>query len=213
MSTADRISVTPGIEFLSQNIAPWANAAEVILDGTSSDLDFFEGEVTFTFSWENQTGQDGLFTATAVLGVTATCVVEADSYWWPLDPTPPFSELDAYADLRITYVVDGPVIEPPYQSTQSQDIMHLVVNGLWGEGNIVGQDLFRGYVLQYLDLFVPSNVRVEFDLSCYLSRLAVGGGGQFVAAHNGRQVAGFGVFIRQGPSIIQHRARVDGATG
>jgi hypothetical protein len=55
LSTADGISVAPGFDFLSENIAPWANSAQVVLQRTPDDV-FFDGLVTFTFSFENQTG-------------------------------------------------------------------------------------------------------------------------------------------------------------
>jgi hypothetical protein len=54
LSTADRISVDDGFEFLSENIAPWANSAQVILKRTPEDYEGFIGLVTFTFSFENQ---------------------------------------------------------------------------------------------------------------------------------------------------------------
>jgi hypothetical protein len=201
LSTADRISVTAGLTFLTENIAPWANSAEVILERTTDDVDYFDGQVTFSFSWENP-GEGGLFTVSALLGVTATCDVTADSYWWPLNPTPPASRLDAYASLGITEIVAGQIIIPPYQDSQTQDIVHLVAHGDWTEGTIAGQDLFRTYVLQYSGLYVPSNGKLEFDLVCELSWLANGGGVQFIATGAGRKVTGAGVIIATQPWII-----------
>ena len=63
---------------------------------------------------------------TALLGVTASCVVTADSYWFPTF-TPPASRLDAEAGLRITILEEGQVVEPPYQSSQSAEILHNLV--------------------------------------------------------------------------------------
>ncbi len=201
LSTADRVSVTPGIDFLFENIAPWANWAEINLDRTTGDVDSFDGNVTFSFSWENQTGQDGLCTLTGLLGVTAHCDAKADAYYWPLTPTPPKSQLDAVAELRITEIVNGQVIEPPFQAGQRQDIIHLSVDGSLGRSETTTQDVFRGYVLQYLDLYVPSNGRLDIDLICGVGWLANDGGCQFHATGNGRQVAGYGVFISQEPSL------------
>src|SRR5829696_9900674 len=45
LDTADRIAVSPGFEFLSQNIAPWDNWAEIILDRRApSSGEHFEGQ-------------------------------------------------------------------------------------------------------------------------------------------------------------------------
>ena len=203
LNTADRIYVT-GLEFLSQNIAPWANRAEVILaERAPASGEYVDGEVTFSFSWENPTGQANMFNVTALLGVTASCIVTADGYWWPLNPTPPASWLYADAGLRITEFEDGHVYEPPYQPAQTQEILHnFHVNGSWSEGTIAGQDVFRTYVLQYLGLIVPANGRVEFDLTCWVTWYAYDGGGYFIAAGGGRQVTGWGVIITTVPWII-----------
>jgi hypothetical protein len=203
LSTADRISVTPGFEFLSQNIAPWDNWAEVTLDRRApSSGEQFDGQVTFSFSWQNPTGQANMFNVTALLGVTANCIVTAGGYWFPTW-TPPVSRLDAYAELRITEVEGGHVFEPPYQPTQTQDILHtLYVNGSWGVGTIAGQDVFRTYVLQHLGLLVPANGSVEFELTCDVQWFAYDGGGYFIAAGGGRKVTGWGVIIKTVPWII-----------
>jgi hypothetical protein len=67
LSTADQISVDPGFELLSENIAPWANSAQVILESTTDDVGFFDGPVTFTFSFKNLTGAGNFFTVNALL--------------------------------------------------------------------------------------------------------------------------------------------------
>lgn len=199
LSTADRISAD-GFEFLSQNTAPWANSAQVILERTTGDdVDTFDGFVTFTFSWENQTGVGNLFNVTALLGVTASGIVTADSYWWPLEPTKPASLLEVYGRLWITEIVDGHVIVPPTQSSQSQEIMSVQVDGAWGVGTIAGQDRSNAYVLQYLNLFVPANGRIEIQVHCEVYWLALDGGGYFIASGNGRQVTGPGVIISTAP--------------
>jgi hypothetical protein len=197
LSTADRISATPGLQLLSENLAPWANRAEVILDRRAGNSgDSFAGQVTFSFSWENPTGQANMFNVTALLGVTASCIVTADGYWFPLDWTMPASRLDAHAGLRITELEDGHVVEPPFQSDQRAQILYgLYVFGSWGEGEIAGQDVFRTYVLQHLGLSVPANGRVDLDLSCGVNWLGYNGGGFFIAAGGGRQVTGWGVII------------------
>jgi hypothetical protein len=203
LDTADRIDVTPGFQFLSQNRGPWANSAEVILDKRTSDVAAFDGEVTFTFSWQNPTGAANMFDVTGLLGITAICIVTADGYWFSW--TPPFSRFNAWAYLQITVVEDnGNVFEPPYQPIQTQwAVRNLVVHGGWGGvGTIASEDVFRTYVLQHLGLLVPANGRVEFDLTCVVDWLAVEGGVDFVAAGNGRQLNGWGIIIKQAPWII-----------
>lgn len=213
LNTADRIYVTPGFEFLSQNIAPWDNWAEVILDRRAPPSGaYFDGQVTFSFSWENSTGQANMFNVNALLGVTANCIVTADSYWFPTW-TPPASWLFAHADLRITVVEDGHTFEPAYQPNQTQEILHnFRVFGSWGVGTIAGQDVFRTYILPYEGLIVPANGRVEFDLSCYVTWYAYAGGGFFIAAGRGRRVTGWGVIITTAPWIIE-RQGADRVTG
>ncbi len=196
LSTANQISVAPGFQFLSQNIGPWDNWVQLVLQKKAdSNGDYFDGQMTFSFSWENPTGQDQMVNVTALLGATASCVVTAGSYWFPTFVGGPACRLDAWAELAITVVADGQVVEPPYQSDQRADIVHLATLGSWGEGTIAGQDVFRTYVLQYLGLSVPANGTVELDLSCQVSWLAYDGEGDFVAAGRGRQVTGWGVII------------------
>ena len=50
----------------------------------------------------------------------------------------------------------GNITSPPSQSSQAQTVAELVVTGDFLEGTIAGQDIFRGYVLQYTDLLVPA---------------------------------------------------------
>ncbi len=158
--------------------------------------------MSFAFSWPNPTGQELLCTVTGLLGVVATAVVTAGSYWWPLDPTPPASRIDAFADLGLKVVdANGQVTVPPVQGIQFQDVADLVVHGAWTEGTIVGQDIFRTYVLQYEDLFLRATGKLEADLSCGISWLALDGGGQFIAADNGRKLSGFGLFIVAQPVL------------
>ena len=200
VSTADLISADQGLDLRAEHVGPWANTAEVVFSEQTSDLDHFEGQVSFAFSWPNPTGQDVLCTVTGLFGVAATAVVTADSYWWPLDPTPPASRIDVYVDLGLRLVeANGQVTVPPVQDIQFQSVVDLVVNADWGEGTIAGQDLARGYVLQYENLFVPATGRLEADLSCGISWLANDGGGQFIAAGHGRRMSGFGLFITTQP--------------
>jgi hypothetical protein len=204
LSTADTISVAPGFEFLSENIGPWANSAQVALHRTrDDDDDGFDGLVTFRFSFENQTGAGNLFRVSALLGVTASCVVTADGYvFWPWVPE---SRMQVWADLGITEIVDGgQVIIPPLQAGQFQLIADVDVTGdFGGVGTIAGQDLFRTFILEYDGLYVPANGKVEFDVSCevFWARL-YGGGCDFVATGSGRQVTAPGVFVSTQPWII-----------
>jgi hypothetical protein len=200
LSTADRIDVTPGIQVRSENTAPWANSAEVVFDRSTDEVDLFDGQVTFTFSWQNPAQEGELFTVTALLGLTATCDVTADSYWVPFGSKK--SELSVSATLGITVFVDGQTIFTPFQDGQIQEIAHLATYGSWGQGTIEGQDLFGTYVLQYFGLFVPSGAKVQFDLACELKWVVDDGGAQFFAAGNGRKVIGTGLFIAAEPWVI-----------
>jgi len=196
VSTADLISVSPGVDLQAEHIGPWANTAEVAFSGQTDDVDQFDGRVTFSFSWPNPTGNDVVCTVTGLLGVAASADVTADGYWWPLDVTPPASEIEAFAELGLRVVdPDGEVTVPPYQDSQLQEVVSLVVHGEWSEGTIAGQDIVRGYVLQYEGVFLPAAARLEADLTCEIYWLASEGGGQFIAADNGRQLSGFGLFI------------------
>ena len=203
LSTADSISVDPAFELVFQNIAPWANSAQVILDKRADDHDLFDIRVTFTFSWVNQTGQTNLFTVYALVGVAATCIVRADGYWWPLSPDPPFSRLEGLASLWISQTVNGQVTVPPGESGQAQNTMDVAAHGAFTEGTIAEQDLFRTYILEYDGLLVPANATVEFNLNCEVDWEAREGGVQFFAAGNGRQVTAPGVIIATQPWIIQ----------
>ena len=197
LSTADLISADPGFDLRAENIGPWANTAEVVFSEQSGDdVAGFDGRVSFAFSSPNPTGQDVACTVTGLFGVAATAVVTADSYWWPLDPTKPASRIDVFADLGLKVVeANGQVTVPPFQDSQFQYVGDLVVHGAWTEGTIAGLDIFRGYVLQYENLFLPATGKLEADLSCEISWLANDGGGYFVAAGNGRKLSGFGVVI------------------
>ena len=207
LSTADRIFVDPNFNsFLSENKAPWANSAQVNLDtgflDTGTRLGPYDALVTFTFSFENQTGAGNLFTVNALLGVTGSCDVTANGYWLPDAPR---SVLIVTGSLGITVIGDdGGGIAPPDQSGQLQEFVVLDVSGEWGGvGTIAGQDLFRTYILSYSDLYVPANARVKFDVSCDVYFYVDGGGScQFLAAGNGRQVAAPGVFVTMQPWII-----------
>jgi hypothetical protein len=197
LGAADSITATSNINLSARTIAPFANTAQITLDQEDESLTEF---LEFLFSWQNPTGQDLMCTLTAVLGVTATAIVTADSYWSPLS-VPPISELDVYALFDITLVdAFGNITSPPSQSTQAQTVADLVVEGALFEGTIAGQDIFRGYVLQYTDLMVPAGAELDLSVGCEIYTLAIDGGCQFVAAGDGRELSSFGVFINTEPA-------------
>jgi hypothetical protein len=202
LSTADAITATTNINFISQTIAPFANTAEITVEQQAGDdVGSVDELLEFLFSWQNPTGQDLTCTLTAVLGVTATAIVTADSYWWPLDPTTPVSELDVFASLGVTLVdAFGEITSLPFQSTQIQEVADLLVSGGWTEGTIAGQDIFRGYVLQYVDALVPAGARLDLSVNCEVYWLALDGGCQFVAAGNKRKLESFGIFLDAEPA-------------
>jgi hypothetical protein len=199
LSTADLISADPHLDLSAENIGPWANTAEVVFSKQTNDFASFDGSVIFAFSWPNPTGQDLLCNINGLFGVAATAVVTADSYWWP---PASFSEIAVFAELGLKVVdANGQVTFPPGQGSQFQLVTDLEVRGAWTEGTIAGQDIFRGYVLQYENLFLPAAGRLEADLNCDISWSAeIGGGsGHFIAAGNGRKLSGFGVVIDTQP--------------
>lgn len=199
LSTAASITADPRLDLSAENIGPWANTAEVVFSEQTNDHANFEREVSFAFPWPNPTGQDLLCNVNGLFGVAATAVVTADSYWWP---PAPISEIAVFAELRLKVVdANGQVTSPPGQLGQFQLVTDLEVRGDLTVGTIKGQDIFRGYVLQYENLFLPAAGRLEADLNCNISWGAFGGGGggQFVAAGNGRKLSGFGLFIDTQP--------------
>jgi hypothetical protein len=197
VGAADSITATSNIDLSARTIAPFANTAQITLDQEDESLTEF---LEFLFSWQNPTGQDLMCTLTAVLGVTATAIVTADSYWSPLSVNP-ISKLDVDALFDITLVdAFGNITSPPYQSTQAQGVAELVVEGALFEGPIAGQDIFRGYVLQYTDLMVPAGAELDLSVGCEMYTLAIDGGCQFVAAGDGRELSAFGVFINTEPA-------------
>jgi hypothetical protein len=197
IGAADAITATSNIDLSAKTIAPFANTAQITLDQEDSSLTEF---LEFLFSWENPTGQDLICTLTTVLGVTATAIVTADSYWWPLSVNP-YSQLDVYALFDITLVdAFGNITSPPSQSTQAQGVAQLAVEGALFEGTIAGQDIFRGNVLQYTDLMVPAGAQLDLSVGCEIYTLAIDGGCQLVAAGDGREVSSFGVFINTEPA-------------
>jgi hypothetical protein len=66
----------------------------------------------------------------------------------------------------------------------------------------VPSEIFRAYVLQYENSFLPATGELEADLSCEISWLANGGGGSFDAAVNGRKLSGYGVLIDTQPREV-----------
>jgi hypothetical protein len=112
--------------------------------------------------------------------------------------------MQVWADLGITEIVDGQVIIPPLQPGQFQLIADVDVSGdFGGVGTIAGQDVFRTYILEYDGLYVPANGKVEFAVSCEVEwDQLYGGGCDFLAAGNGRQVTAPGVFVATQPWVI-----------
>jgi hypothetical protein len=201
VSAADAITVTPGIDLTAQTIAPFANTAQITVDQSGGGS--LDGFLEFLFSWQNPTAQDLMCTLTGMLGVTATAIVTADSYWWPLSVNP-ISVLEVFAEFDVTLVdAFGNITSPPNQSTQVQPVVSLAVEGALFEGTIAGQDIFRGYVLQHSGLIVPAGAKLELSLTCEISWFADDGGCQFVAAGDGREVSAFGVFINAEPAPLR----------
>jgi hypothetical protein len=201
VSTADAITVTSGIDLTAQTIAPFANTAQITVD--EQDGGSLDGFVEFLFSWPNPTGQDLMCTLTGVLGVTATAIVTADSYWWPLSVNPA-SFLEVFAEFDVSLVdAFGEITSPPNQPTQAQVAVYLIALGALFEGTIAGQDIFRGYVLQHTDLIVPAGAKLDLSLTCEISWFGDDGGCQFIAAGHGRELSAFGVFIEAEPAPLR----------
>jgi hypothetical protein len=204
LDTADTISADTGIDLLAENIGPWANTAQVVFSEQSGGyIDPFDGEVSFAFSWPNPTGQDLVCTVTGLLGIAATAILTAHGYWWPLD-LPPFSSLSVVAELWPQVVdANGQITVPPGQVSQYQFVVNpLLAEGSWEEAKIVGQDFFRGYVLQYENLLLPAGGKLEADLSCEIAWQGSRGSGYFDAAGNGRKLSGFGLIIDTQPQAV-----------
>jgi hypothetical protein len=196
--TAKAITATDGLQPASFNIEPFNNSARCQINindlGVLADNIFeYDEAVTFTFSWQNSTGQIKNINVDGLLGITGTGRVLADGWVLPIIPT---------ADLIVNAVIDikglwtDPPFQPPFQSSQFQNVMQLDAEGGFLDSEAQGQSVNQVYDLSHTMLSVPPGGIVEFDVKCPITlKLHVDSEASFDVENLGGQLTCYGVWI------------------
>jgi hypothetical protein len=151
LDTAAEISATSEITVASTQTAATNNTAQFRLDTTQSSG---TEEVSFGFFWQNPSDKFAVVNVDGYLVLTAIC--QAIDHGGILAEDR-FSRLAVDANLHISELWNDPPTSPIGQPSQSQRALTVSVEntGWFDDGEIVNQDLFRGYDLQYGQFVMP----------------------------------------------------------
>jgi hypothetical protein len=184
LDTASEISATSEITVASTQTAATNNTAQFRLDTTQSSG---TEEVSFGFFWQNPSDKFAVVNVDGYLVLTAVC--QAIDHGGILAEDR-FSRLSVDANLHISELWNDPPTSPIGQPSQSEHALSVSVEntGWFDDGQIVNQDLFRGYDLEYSQFVMPPNGVAMFEVACTLSYSnSSDGEANFVFLNLGRQ--------------------------
>ena len=180
LTTAVDISATPGITLAGTNIAPTNNWVEFQLETSDSS----NQEVSFAFSWQNATDKYAVINVDGYLVFNGVCEAISRGGTFPGDRS---SDVNLFAEL---YLSTNELPGTPSITAASELALSLKADsgGWFSDGEILYQQLFRGFDLQYQFLLVPPGQAVTIEVACRLNYTNSDGTANYVFVTMGRQV-------------------------
>ena len=180
LTTAADISATPGITLAGTNIAPTNNWAEFQLETSDSS----NREVSFAFSWQNTTDKYVVINVDVYFVLSGVCEAISRGGTLPGDRS---SDVELFAELHLN-TNESP--GTPSFTAASEQVLSLKADsgGWFSDGEILYQQLFRGFDLQYQLLLVPPGQVVTIEVAGRLNYTNSDGTANYVFVTMGRQV-------------------------
>jgi hypothetical protein len=180
LMTATDISATSGIALAGSNIGPQNNWVEFQLESTDSSTQ----EVTFVFSWQNTADKYAVINVDGYIAFNGVCEAIANGGFLPGDR---HSYVDLYGILELN-VSESPIAPNIFAASQSVLSLHADGGGWFSDGQILYQQLFRGFDLHYDTLVVPPQQVVTIDVSGRMTYSNSDGMSNYVFTTMGRQI-------------------------
>jgi hypothetical protein len=187
LTTAVDISATSGITLAGSNIASTNNWVEFQLETSGSSTQ----EVSFAFSWQNATDKYVVINVDGYLVFNGVCEAISQGGIFPGDRS---SNVELFAELHLnTNETPG----TPSMTAASELALSLKADsgGWFSDGEILYQQLFRGFDLQYQFLLVPPGQVVAIEVACRLNYTNSDGTANYVFVTMGRQVLSPAVLV------------------
>ena len=180
LTTAVDISATPRITLTGTNIAPTNNWAEFQLETTDSS----NQEVSFAFSWLNATDKYVVINVDGYFVLNGVCEAISRGGTLPGDRS---SDVELFAELHLnTNELPG---TPSFTAASELALSLKADSGGWfSDGEILYQQLFRGFDLQYQLLLVPPGQVVTIEVAGRLNYTNSDGTANYVYVTMGRQM-------------------------
>jgi hypothetical protein len=175
LDTATEISDSGIAAPIHERSGPMANTANFNFERSyDGAFELSSGQVSFGFLWQNLSEKPAVLDVHGYIIPNAGCVVTTDGGYVVIEN---FSHLWIDVDLFIHELWNQPPTSPVGQSTQSQNALDLELDrsGVIVAGDIAGQNLYRGFDLQYSQFAVPSKGMAMFEVACSVST-SIGGG-------------------------------------
>jgi len=191
LDTASRISSSAGVTLSGTNTAPTNNWAEFQLFTEDSGSQ----QVTFTFSWQNQTEKYVVINVDGYLVLNGVVESSADPGFAAFFPGGT-SQVWVDGQLYLSGLPWQTPDTPPQLVASGTPGLYLTAHAGWDDpGEIVSHPLFRGYDLQYQTIVVAPGGTVGVGVACGLSYINDDGAASFIFTKLGRQVLCPGVLI------------------
>ena len=182
LTTAVDVSATPGITLAGTNIAPTNNWAEFQLETSDSS----NQEVSFAFSWQNATDKYVVINVDGYFVLNGVCEAISRGGTLPGDRS---SDVELFAELHLNTNESPGTRTPSFTATSELALSLKADSGGWfSDGEILYQQLFRGFDLQYQLLLVPPGQVVTIEVAGRLNYTNSDGTANYVFVTMGRQM-------------------------
>jgi hypothetical protein len=181
LTTAADIFATSGITLAGTNAAPTNNWAEFQLETSGSSTE----EVSFAFSWQNASDKYAVINVDGYLVFNGVCEAISEGGTFPGDR---HSDVYLYAELYLNQSSQLPGTPAITAASETALSLQADSGGWFSDGEILYQQLFRGFDLQYQFLLMPPGTTVTIEVAGRLTYSNSDGTANYVFVTMGRQV-------------------------
>jgi hypothetical protein len=181
LTTATDVFATSGISLAATNIAATNNWAEFQLETSDSSTQ----EVSFAFSWQNASDKFAVIQVDGYIVFNGVCEAISQGGFFPGDR---HSDVALFAELYLNLSSETPGTAPFTAASEVALDLQADSGGWFSDGEILYQQLFRGFDLQYQYLLMPPGSTVTIEVAGRMTYSDSEGTANYVFVTMGRQV-------------------------